>query len=362
MVRKLKKVTIQAMVAVNMAAIIALIFVGYSDRLDPVSHPLLCNTGLAFPAVLIVNLLFLVFWAVFRFRLVIIPFIGFVVCFVPVRKYTPFNIRHDVPRDAIKVLSYNVWMFGNGEKKSTDNPILQYIRRQNADLVCLQESDAKLIGQEIVDSVLNPVYAYRDTAVSIMGGDMMTVYSKYPILRHEHIDINSQSNQSTAFWIDMDGRQVILIGCHLQTTGLSPEDKTEFKELVKGDMERDSIRSSSANLIHKLSEATVKRGPQADAVAAFIRRHQHESIILCGDFNDSPISYVHHTIAQDLTDCYIATGNGPGISYHHGGFYVRIDNIMCSADWTPYSCRIDTEIDESDHYPIVCWLKKEAKK
>lgn len=358
MIRRLKKVTVRGLAIANVVAIAAMLLVGYSDRLDPVGHTLLCNAGLAFPVVLAVNVAFLVFWAVFKFRMVVVPFIGFVLCFVPVRKYTPFNIRHDVPADAVKVLSYNVWLFGGGTDKSTGNPILQYIKRQDADLVCLQESDGRQVGQDVVDSVLNPIYAWRDTAVSFVGGDMMTVYSKYPILRHEHIDIDSRSNQATAFWIDMNGSTVILIGCHLQTTGLSAMDKTEFKELVKGDMERDSIKTSSANLVRKLGEATAKRGPQADAIASFIRRHRQGSIILCGDFNDSPISYVHRTIAQDLTDCYIATGNGPGISYHRGGFYVRIDNMMCSEDWTPYRCHVDNQIDASDHYPIVCWFEK----
>ena len=36
-------------------------------------------------------------------------------------------------------------------------------------------------------------------------------------------------------------------------------------------------------------ESSAKRGPQADAVAEYIEHHKHQSIILAGDFNDSPI-------------------------------------------------------------------------
>ena len=74
------------------------------------------------------------------------------------------------------------------------------------------------------------------------------------------------------------------------------------------------------------------------------------------------LSHAHCTIAKDLTDCYIASGNGPGISYHRGGFFVRIDNIMCSDDWEPYECKVDDKIDVSDHYPIICKLKMRPKK
>ena len=38
-----------------------------------------------------------------------------------------------------------------------------------------------------------------------------------------------------------------------------------------------------------------------------------------------------------MTDCYIASGNGPGISYHRGGFFVRIDNIMAGIEKLPES-------------------------
>jgi UDP-2,3-diacylglucosamine pyrophosphatase LpxH len=61
---------------------------------------------------------------------------------------------------------------------------------------------------------------------------------------------------------------------------------------------------------------------------------------------------------KELTDCYVATANGPGISYHYNAFYVRIDNIMCSDHWKPYECKVDNSISASDHYPIVCKLQR----
>ena len=62
-------------------------------------------------------------------------------------------------------------------------------------------------------------------------------------------------------------------------------------------------------------------------------------------------------MAELLTDCYVATGRGIGLSYNQKGFYVRIDNIMCSDDFKPLGCKVDSKITASDHYPIYCWLK-----
>ena len=130
------------------------------------------------------------------------------------------------------------------------------------------------------------------------------------------------------------------------------------KNMVKGDLKGDSVTVESKTLYAKLVAATEKRAPQADAVARYVREHKRYPIILCGDFNDNPISYVHHTIAKELTDCYTATGNGPGISYNSNAFFVRIDNIMCSDHFVPYDCSVDRSIKASDHYPIKCWVKR----
>ena len=84
-------------------------------------------------------------------------------------------------------------------------------------------------------------------------------------------------------------------------------------------------------------------------------------MIVCGDFNDNPISYARRIISQGLTDCFVETGKGIGLSYNQKGFYVRIDHILCSEHFQPYNCQIDDEMDASDHYPILCWLKMQEK-
>ena len=89
----------------------------------------------------------------------------------------------------------------------------------------------------------------------------------------------------------------------------------------------------------------------------YVAEHSRYPTILCGDFNDSPISYTRRVLAEELTDCYVATGRGIGLSYNQKGFFVRIDNMMCSGSFEPYKCTVDDKIAASDHYPIYCWLK-----
>ena len=85
------------------------------------------------------------------------------------------------------------------------------------------------------------------------------------------------------------------------------------------------------------------------------------SVIVCGDFNDTPISYAHKVFADALTDCYVSSGFGPGFSYHENRMFVRIDHMFCSDEWEPFGAKVDSKVKTSDHYPLICWLKKRSK-
>ena len=120
---------------------------------------------------------------------------------------------------------------------------------------------------------------------------------------------------------------------------------------------RSGGRSKSCLIASIMRWLAAKRAPQAEAVNEYIESHRQYPIIVCGDFNDSPISYSRRTIAQGLHDCFEETGKGIGLSYNQKGFFVRIDHILCSDHFEPQKCEIDSEMDASDHYPMLCWVK-----
>ncbi len=360
MFRELKTITVRMIAGANVATILLMLFVGYSDRLSPESFPLLSTLGLLFPVFLLINICFLFFWLVFKVRYALIPFAGFVLCYFPITTYFPLNLMgEETPEGSIKVLSYNTLSFAEGEKDADGiNRVLAYIHRQDADIVCLQEAMPNGQVKEQMDSLMHQQYPYVRCVPHPSGGNAVMVLSKFPILHSELVPYESKGNMTAAFTLSVDGKKVLLLNNHLETTGLSLEERHEFKSLVKGHMDTSEAERTSKLLFVKLGESAKRRAPEAEAVARYVRQHRGESIILCGDFNDGPISYAHRTIAKELTDCFVASGNGLGISYNRGGFYVRIDNIMCSDDWEPCWCRVDNEIAASDHYPIICCLKK----
>ena len=57
MISKLKNMIFQMMAGANVATVIIMLLIGYSDRVNPQSFHLFANAGLAYPVFLIFNLL-----------------------------------------------------------------------------------------------------------------------------------------------------------------------------------------------------------------------------------------------------------------------------------------------------------------
>ena len=362
MIKKLKKFTLQMIAGANIVTILCMMVVGFSDRISPATFPSLANIGLFLPVFILLNAAFLVFWLMFKTRWALIPIVGFLLCYGPIRTFFPINLKKETSPDAIKVLSYNVWLFAGWEYRDQPNPIYQYILDTDADIVCLQEAGTQEVKkQKELKEAISIKYPYRERSSKGKNGDILACYSKYPIVGKEGIEYESKNNHSSVFYINMNGDTIIVVNNHFESIGLTPKEKDEFSKIVKGEVKRNEAEEGSKKLIGRLNEVSKIRAPQADAVARFLDQHRDKSIILCGDFNDGPNSYTHHKLAKRLTDCYVESGNGLGFSYHHNSFYIRIDHIMCSKDWTPVKCIVDKKIDASDHYPVVCWLKKTPK-
>ena len=339
-----------------------MVAVAYSDRLHPADYPRLACAGMAFPAFLIVNVVILMLWLMVKWKRAWIPLLGFLLAFPAIRIYLPLNIATEPPSQSIKVMSYNVGCYTLGKGGKTDHELLdsiyQYIRSQNADIVCLQE-DMTSSG----DTTRYPeLYPYNDTVhvnkprSSYLN--VVSIHSRFPIVGRERIRYESVANGSVGFYLDIGGDTVIVVNNHFESTHLTEDDRNLYKDIISGSMDGKDTKAETSHLIGKIGESMVKRSAQAEAVHHYIESHNSYPIILCGDFNDTPISYTRRTVAQGLTDCYVETGCGLGFSFKQKGFAIRIDNIMCSDHFKPYGCHVDNSIMASDHYPIICWLEK----
>ena len=116
MIKQLKAFTVRLIAGANVATVLVMLLVGYSDRLNPADHPLLSTLGMTLPVFLLINLAFLFFWLVFKWRMVWISVLGLVLAYVPISIYMPLNSSQDIPEGALKIISYNVCAYGGNYK------------------------------------------------------------------------------------------------------------------------------------------------------------------------------------------------------------------------------------------------------
>lgn len=316
--------------------------------------------GLAFPFFLGGVLFMLLLCLLFFPRISWIPILGILLSLFPIRHYCPVNLPSRAPEGSLKIMSYNTMGFGNKVKDADGhNAVAAYIAKSDADIVCYQEGYFFTFPQfeKDIKELSGGRLAYIDT---IRNADhTIGCISRYPIIKKTNISPYIETGCGEFQILLGEGDTLRVVNCHLKSMGLSTHDRNRYQKMLMNPDSAD-VESSSRMLISKISVASVKRANEADTLVKYLQAHQGQSIIVCGDFNDSPISYTHQQLTSNgLTNAHTASGNGIQRTFNRDAIYVRIDHILCSGDWTPYDCQVDQKMDGSDHYPITCYLKRE---
>ena len=354
-------------VLTNVLIVVLFIASAWSDRVSPDTALVFSYLGLAFPILCVLNLCFIIYWLfLWEWRFLLIGLSAFLLCWGPVKKYFPYHSQtKDIPKEnVLKLLTYNVMGFGyKYHTKDSPNKIIQYIASSGADIVCLQEyavskSDKFLTPNKLFRAL--DMYPYR-SVISVNSSGYLSsgiaVFSKYPISNSRRVDYKSDYNCSSVHELNVKGKKLTLINNHLESFKLTMEDRSRYTAFIKN-ISTDTFDGIKGALEQKLGPAFKIRAKQAEAVAAEIAKAKGDYVLVCGDFNDTPISYAHRTIQGPLVDSFAESGRGMGVTYNQNMFLFRIDNILHSSNMKSINCTID-KIRYSDHYPLWCYLTME---
>ena len=351
----------QFIFATNIFAILLMLSSFLSWQVSPLKTNLFSYIGLGFGFILLLNILYLILWILFKkWKLALISILALLICYKPITTFFPLNIiNKEAPEGSIKVLTYNVQGFINERSKKTkDNPLLNYIAETDADIVCLQEYMVSKTGQSIktqrdINRVLSQ-YPYksvtplRSSSKSLTYG--LACFSKYPIEATNEVVFKSSYNGAAVYTINIDGNKYTVANVHLESNSITDEDKQLYSDFLQN-AEGTNLESVTTNIRNRLGRAYRIRTDQVKKVKQKIDDIDSDGVILCGDFNDTPISYTYAQMKKGLNDSFVASGFGPGISYNESFFWFRIDNIMHSPDIKSYKAKID-RVNYSDHYPL----------
>ena len=131
--------------------------------------------------------------------------------------------------------------------------------------------------------------------------------------------------------------------------------KSDYEVLQNPDLEEKNTWRKLRNVAGKIKRASARRADQANTIKNHIAQSPYP-VIVCGDFNDTPVSYTYRQITADLQDTFQKKGRGFGATYAGPLPALRIDYILTDQRFRILSHAVFREAD-SDHYPIVSQLE-----
>lgn len=265
------------------------------------------------------------------------------------------------PADAthsLSILTYNTHGMGNF-RKLPQNRVIQYLLRQDADVICLQEvavyKDDKYLTLGELKGAMQDKYPYSYLDFSVYNSHRQfgnIVFSRYPLIHKQTVRYASRANISSRCDIVVAGDTLRLITNHLESNRFENNDFI----LSEDGLHVDELRETAQRLGDKWETAHEIRCKQAQEVRKEIDASPYP-IIVVGDFNDIPLSYPYLKIRGTMRDCFLATSWGQlGFTYiyHHIG--LRIDYILCSRQLHPTECHVE-RVNHSDHYPVAATIR-----
>jgi endonuclease/exonuclease/phosphatase family metal-dependent hydrolase len=364
-----KVLKILRIVFIVFTAIIAfsMLLSAYAGRVNPVESARPALLGMCFPILLTLCGICLIAWLCLRqWKIAIIPLAGMILSAGPILIFSPVNfgfhtLSDDEKPRSFTLLQYNVMNFEDIDGlHCDDNRTMRYILNTDADMVNMQECSALEPFQQMpwLKPILDEVkkkYVYRDT----LFHDNILM-SKYPftvvtdsILSHSYKNGNYAG--CTIYKVNVRGKQLMIVNVHLQSIGLTEEDKKlyhELTELKKLDTYED-LHDVKATLLTKLSLAFKRRAGEARMIRDYIDTCKVKNLIISGDFNDTPDSYSYRVLrGNDMNDAYSDCAFGPTITYHANRFYFRIDQVMYRGDLKAVKIKREHG-GASDHYPLL---------
>jgi hypothetical protein len=187
-----------------------------SDRFWPAAF-----FGFLYPYLLAINLLFILFYTSLKSKKLLLS-LGVIL----VGYHHFFNFIQPLPNfgsteKGLKVITYNVHHFSNGNirNQATSPRILEYLRKENADIVCLQETrlykNGKLSPEKIRESL--PGITQYHLAHSISTAGPMTL-SKFPIVKMGEIRFEKSANMVLFSDIQVRPGDIVRVyNCHFQS-------------------------------------------------------------------------------------------------------------------------------------------------
>jgi endonuclease/exonuclease/phosphatase family metal-dependent hydrolase len=322
--------------------------------------------GLAYPFLLIGNLILLGYWLLRKSKYILLTLVCIVLGWGVLKANFGFRFNRETNNkttpSALRIMTYNAHNFkryGAENDPQTSHGMLQMIGQERPDIIGIQEFFSRKRGQ----------YALKDSMRKIMQSDHyffkpfnlntgrestgLAIFSKYPIVNQGDIMLSEGGSGNQCVFADIKklNDTIRYYNVHLQSIRFDTDDYTY---LSKVSTHGKTDFSSSIRIGGKLKRAFMKRSEQVFKIKSHAAQCRYPYII-AGDFNDTPASFAVNQMAKGLTNAFCEKGSGFARTYNGSFPNYQIDYVMASSGFSVNSYHI-VQKRFSDHYPVCSSL------
>lgn len=358
----MRKILYKILLAVNILFALSLVFSYLAVHINPAKFALPAIFGLAYPYLLLINIIFIVIW-ILRLRFeALISVIAIAAGLAHFSNYLKITKPGEDKTDTFSILSYNIRLFNyfEGQKNpNSEKRILEFLKSRQPDIICLQElyiAGNPELKERAIKTALGGNYFSHMKLIESGKNRFYGIItlSKFTVIDRGEI-VHPQS-PSLSIYTDIIIKEDTfrIFNNHLQSFRLKSMERSLFNELKLSSEEKERF-DEIKNISSSLRKGFVKRASQAETVKDHINNTTYP-VIVAGDFNDTPVSWSYRKIRKGLNDSFVRSGYGAGFTYK-GNYppnridYILYDNALESRYFDILKVRF------SDHYPIVAYFR-----
>lgn len=316
---------------------------------DPNICPLGGYIGIILPALIIINLFYIVYWGIRKKWWILLAIAAIMANHQYLTAMFQYNKDIEPKGETFKIATYNVHAF---ERQSTGynvKQIVNFMQQEDVDIICLQEfTFNKHFNLDSLNQAFKK-YTYKYIPILPNQGTRIAIYSKYPIQDSLFIPFAESDNCGMHADIRIKEKSIRLLNVHMQTTNLNSSRGQLAKEIKANNTEGE--KKAFENLHRQIINNQRIRAEQAKQIHTHIEQSPLP-VIVCGDFNDTPATYTYKEIKGKLKDGFMTCSKGYGYTFNGLFNLLRIDYIFHSPElkgikyYSPF-------LKWSDHNPVI---------
>lgn len=357
---------------INIILVIGLLLTTLAPVVAPSQSILPSLLAFAYLPMLAANVLMVVLWLVmgkWQFLLsaaAIAVRWGFVGLFMQVAGTSTIPDREKHPQ-MVTLMSYNLHNLKGPDLQpdNSDNYALQFldiVREYHPDILCLQEyqSPGKM---HLTDSLVLLGYNhYNGARGSNTSPSGTVVFSRLPITYVKKIDASKLLVE-----LMLNDRAFRVCCIHMDSYAFDNTDLEEIEQMRHGKMESFQDTSQHKRTMAKIKETILKHESEWEEKLKPVIAESSQPMLLAGDFNDIPSSWLYAQVSKHLDDTYRDEGFGMCHTYNGGSKHwlpsgqnwlpqFRIDMVFHSKEFRTLSYK-RLKAPLSDHYPVITSLE-----